>query len=430
MPVAQPVDLLQGGAYGAAALVRTYVHPYGAAAALVHGLPSDLSCSSPQTCLSPAEQLRLTKPGLATAAVATALLPHALQHPVRHTSGRAAERLDSEDSHAQRQAGRRVEHGQPVARARHDLEQLGDAVDKVDNLRDEEEQQRLAEVAQDARDRDRHARKICKRAERAARERQREVGREEVRVTCRVAAGADAPRDRRQAVRQHRTRDDKRLAGLQAVDSREDVDAVRAEDDKRDHVAEVQRPQLHIAGQPDEQLQRLGHRNARATAVSREQRQRRKQWQHELHAPAQVEHVVCKAEEHHEADRREGGIVVNEPRLVNRAAQHGRRPGEARCDPREQRRRVKVVQHLEHSDAQQEDTANGEAGRLGDRHLAERRALLVEVLAADAARARLLADVRHEPHGADAAGGRYGGARRDERARAVVGDPAERRGGR
>ncbi len=50
-----------------------------------------------------------------------------------------------------------------MPRAGHNLEELGQAVHEVDELGDEEEQQRLAEVAQDARHRQSHPRKVRER---------------------------------------------------------------------------------------------------------------------------------------------------------------------------------------------------------------------------------------------------------------------------
>lgn len=50
--------------------------------------------------------------------------------------------------------------GQAVAGAGHPLEELGNAVHKVDDLGDEEHEQRLREVAQDARHCQSHAREV------------------------------------------------------------------------------------------------------------------------------------------------------------------------------------------------------------------------------------------------------------------------------
>eukprot|EP00208_Stichococcus_sp_RCC1054_P002867 CAMPEP_0206142338 /NCGR_PEP_ID=MMETSP1473-20131121/16507_1 /ASSEMBLY_ACC=CAM_ASM_001109 /TAXON_ID=1461547 /ORGANISM="Stichococcus sp, Strain RCC1054" /LENGTH=150 /DNA_ID=CAMNT_0053537295 /DNA_START=235 /DNA_END=687 /DNA_ORIENTATION=- len=59
------------------------------------------------------------------------------------------------------QPGGRVKRGQPVPRAVHELEQLGNGVHEVEHLRPQEQQQRLAEVAQDARHCDGHAGEVC-----------------------------------------------------------------------------------------------------------------------------------------------------------------------------------------------------------------------------------------------------------------------------
>ena len=51
--------------------------------------------------------------------------------------------------------------GQPVSRAGHQVEQLWHRVHEVGDLRQEEEQHRLAEVAQDADHRERHTREVA-----------------------------------------------------------------------------------------------------------------------------------------------------------------------------------------------------------------------------------------------------------------------------
>lgn len=53
--------------------------------------------------------------------------------------------------------------GQPVARARNEAEQLRHRVDKVDDLRDEEQQHGFAKVAQDADHGERHAGQVVER---------------------------------------------------------------------------------------------------------------------------------------------------------------------------------------------------------------------------------------------------------------------------
>lgn len=59
------------------------------------------------------------------------------------------------------QAGAGVEVGQPVPRARHQLEELRDAVEEVEDLRDQEEHERLGEVTEDANGGEHHPREVA-----------------------------------------------------------------------------------------------------------------------------------------------------------------------------------------------------------------------------------------------------------------------------
>lgn len=59
------------------------------------------------------------------------------------------------------QAGAGVEVGQSVPRARHQLEELRDAVEEVEDLRNQEEHERLGEVAEDANGGEHHPREVA-----------------------------------------------------------------------------------------------------------------------------------------------------------------------------------------------------------------------------------------------------------------------------
>lgn len=61
------------------------------------------------------------------------------------------------------QAGFRVEFRQPMSRAGNEVEKLRHRINKIEHLRDEKQQNRLAEVAENADDRESHARKVVER---------------------------------------------------------------------------------------------------------------------------------------------------------------------------------------------------------------------------------------------------------------------------
>mmetsp|Transcript_5108 Transcript_5108/g.18262 ORF Transcript_5108/g.18262 Transcript_5108/m.18262 type:complete len:252 (+) Transcript_5108:748-1503(+) len=170
----------------------------------------------------------------------------------------------------------RVELREAVTWARHELEQLRRAVQKVENLRQEEQHERLAEVAQHADDAQRHPREVRVRVadehprrvpvvrqqpQAHGEERPGEAQAEDVRVlrltrrrerrrrrrirrliltsssadphlpAARAFDVADA-RDRAHVQVHDRRRDDDALANLQTVDPRVDVDRVGAEYDE------------------------------------------------------------------------------------------------------------------------------------------------------------------------------------------------------
>lgn len=142
-----------------------------------------------------------------------------------------------------------VEARQTMARARDDAEQLRRAVEEVDDLRDEQEQQRLGEVAKDGYDGEDHAGEVTvgvadedagwvpivvPERERDANEGEEKVEGEEMRVRRWVRV-----RGREQVdgvVEDEEKGDDERLADLDAVDACQDVYAVGTEYGNACHV--------------------------------------------------------------------------------------------------------------------------------------------------------------------------------------------------
>jgi hypothetical protein len=76
---------------------------------------------------------------------------HDAQRPLRHWAEQDERLVDEVEMgrHPVEQPRALVEHGEPVPRARNDLEQLRQREHKVENLRREEQEQRLGKVAQD-----------------------------------------------------------------------------------------------------------------------------------------------------------------------------------------------------------------------------------------------------------------------------------------
>mmetsp|Transcript_836 Transcript_836/g.2305 ORF Transcript_836/g.2305 Transcript_836/m.2305 type:complete len:242 (+) Transcript_836:1652-2377(+) len=194
---------------------------------------------------------------------------------------------------------------------------------------------------------------------------QHQIGGEEVSVAD-VRDGARRARQLNHVVQQHRTRNDKRLSGLQAVDASQDIDGIAAEDDQRHKVDAVDQTQLEVAREMQHRHQRFRNNHARPTAVRRHQWQRREARQQQLDPPWDVQHVVRKAQEKHEADGGQCRIVIHEPRVGSARKREGTEvkpaPGEVvhkRCD-------VVVVQELEEDQTHEEHNPRSEAKRLGN----------------------------------------------------------------
>ena len=139
-----------------------------------------------------------------------------------------------------------VVHWKPVPRARHNLEELRTRIHKVDDLRNEEDEQGLAKVPEYARHRQRHSSEIrvCVPNEHSRRvvveqqqcrgdcnQGQRDVDREELGVSYADVFHAQLRqhhdlREPHEVEEEHRARDHEGLPGLQPVESGEDVDGV------------------------------------------------------------------------------------------------------------------------------------------------------------------------------------------------------------
>ena len=236
--------------------------------------------------------------------------PHLTQHPQPplHHRPRLPLGRPHRDTRLE-QARARVEPRQAVARAGHEAKQLRGGVDKVENLREQQQDQGLAEVAQDADDDKHHARKVAVRVadedprrvpvvveqgEGDPQKRQEEGQGEEVRVGGRVGVGGEQVEG---VVEGEEGRDDDGLRDLDAVDAREDVDAVGGEDGDAGHVDVVQRAEVEEGPQVGLQLERDddgGH--AKVDAVDDQQGDGGEGGDEELVPPADVEEVVGEAE--------------------------------------------------------------------------------------------------------------------------------------
>eukprot|EP01139_Manchomonas_bermudensis_P024497 Amastigsp_a842815_39.p2 type:complete len:344 gc:universal Amastigsp_a842815_39:679-1710(+) len=195
-------------------------------------------------------------------------------------------------------------------------EDLKEREHKVEDLREAEQHEGFGEVAEDGHDRKRHARKVCVRVadkdrrrvpvvaeqrQRHRRKRQHQRNRKDMEVRLRV-------RKLDGVVREHRACDDERLPRLESIDPCIDIDGVGAEHSHAPHVARVHQPQ--VDGLAERSSQRQRHDDRGRAAVGDEQRERRKGREHELVAPTQIDDVVHEPEEHHEAHRVQGRVVL------------------------------------------------------------------------------------------------------------------------
>lgn len=166
-----------------------------------------------------------------------------------------------------------------MARAGHEVEQLRAGQEEVEDLRDEQQHERLAEMAQDSDDGEHHAREVAvcvpnKHTRRVLvvppeRQRDRDEGdevvcRRQVRVDRRVARAVfcQEPRDQVQrVVHEEQRRDDQGLQDLDPVNPSKHVDAVGAEYGHGGHVdvvnpAEIQglAPEVCLEGKGEHDL--------------------------------------------------------------------------------------------------------------------------------------------------------------------------------
>jgi hypothetical protein len=125
---------------------------------------------------------------------------------------------------------------------------------------------------------------------------------------------ADLGRRLDKVVREHRAGDDEGLAGLEAVDAGVDVDAVGAKHREQCHVHPVQGADLDGASQVPAEQRR--HDDRGRPAVPNDERQRRKEREHQLVPPRDVQHVVHKAEEEHQAHRGQRRVVRDQHRRL------------------------------------------------------------------------------------------------------------------
>lgn len=130
-----------------------------------------------------------------------------------------------------------------MSRTWDNVEKLRCGVDEVEDLRDEEKHQSLAEVTHDAYHSEDHAGKVTvcvsykhlgrepvvlEKCKRYSEERQQKVDREQVRVSCWVECGRRGNQIKC-VVQEDQQCDDNRLSNFDSVDTSKDVDAVRTE---------------------------------------------------------------------------------------------------------------------------------------------------------------------------------------------------------
>mmetsp|Transcript_6929 Transcript_6929/g.16698 ORF Transcript_6929/g.16698 Transcript_6929/m.16698 type:complete len:405 (-) Transcript_6929:244-1458(-) len=282
-----------------------------------------------------------------------------------------------------------VEARQPVPRAWHKLEELRRRVQEVEDLRREEEEERLAEVAQDASDAEGHASKVSERVankhlrgvpvegeqrKRGRHQREHQVGREEVPLLDRALLRLGQLHE---IVQQEGESKDQRLPRLEPVHASENIDGVGAEAGEEHHVDLVGKPELEELGRPKGVPQGPRDHDGGSARVGDEEGQGGEKGERELDSPRDVEDVVREPEEEHEADRRQRRVVVHEPRVCDDLPLHVALHA-AGCEG-EEAARVVVVKLLEADDADKEDDSDREPEGLGDPLLARLRPFLVDV---------------------------------------------------
>ena len=220
------------------------------------------------------------------------------------------------------EAGAGVEARHAVSRAGHEAEDLGRRVGKVEELRDEQEAERLGEVAEDADDGKDHAGEVAvgvadedaggvpvvaEEGGGDADPGQEEVEGEEVGVGGRVRVGRGEVED---VVEGEEEGDDDALGDLDAVDAGEHVDALRTEHGYAGHVEVVERAEVEELAEVGLQLH--GDDDARHVKVDKvddEDGDGGQAGDPPLVPPANVKEVVADSEESNSLQGDDGAQV-------------------------------------------------------------------------------------------------------------------------
>lgn len=244
-----------------------------------------------------------------------------------------------------KQARPRIEPGQPVAWAGDDVEQLGRRVEEVADLRDQQQHEGLAEVAQDADDDEDHAGEVAvcvpdedarrvlvvrEECEAHAQEGQEEVQAEQMAVHCGVRV---CGREVESVVEDQEKRDYDGLHDLDPVDSSQYVDRVGAEDGTGRHVDVVEHPEIDqlLAHKGLERDREDNGGNTEIDKVDDQEGNRGEGGDEELVPPADVKEVVADSEDGDGLEREyrgeEGGELSVGPWSVPDRVNSGKRVG-------------------------------------------------------------------------------------------------------
>lgn len=215
------------------------------------------------------------------------------------------------------EAGAGIEGREAMAGTGHEFDELGQGVDEVEGLGQEQQQQGLAKVAEDGDGGEEHAGKVAvgvadkdlgwvavvgPEGDADAEKRQEEVEGEEVRVGRRgEEAAGEVGVEIDGIVEEEQQRNDDGLRHLESVEAGQDVDAVGRKDAQRKHVCVVNGSQVDEGGQrerrPCRKRRQHNRRHAKVGVVDDEQRNRCQAGNEELVSPAQVEQVVGDAKD-------------------------------------------------------------------------------------------------------------------------------------
>lgn len=211
--------------------------------------------------------------------------------------------------------------GEPVPGAGDNAEELGQRQREVDELGDEEEEDRLGEVAEDSGDRDGHpcnvgervtdkhfggAPVVVKEAEGSSHKWEDHI---EAQLVRKDTAGTIMKLDG--VVDDDEEGDHDGLPCLNPVDAGVDVDRVGAEDGDAGNDGVVENAEMNnsdFAGDVGD----AGNENVRGSVVGNEKRERGKSRKGYLVTPADIQDIVGEAEEKHEADGKNPRVVLTE----------------------------------------------------------------------------------------------------------------------